>query len=437
MTQKEELLSQMYTLRAGLSWLSQKKVELDKLNNAVKVPAKITEKEILEKTRQRVKSLENQLKDTEKKELDVCGRQIKDKGVDKVAAVTIFFGIIAFSIAVGLFAWGYDLMLNPVGLRIVGMWVAFIIAGIFSIGGLLLLSLIISLTSNPKSIKSQLAVSIMFYILAAALEVGGGLLLKIHIFWSGISFALGGIALIIAVVETILYSRNRRRDKKFYKEWKVFYDKEKELKKAIEAAKQDVENARKDLVPKVQAQNEADIAEAHRKIEDIRKNQIEPLTKLCNDFYDTLLENYGNSLDKRDWAYLDLVIFYIETNRAESIREALQQIDRERQTQQIVASMREATEQICLSIKTEMRSLGQSIEYGFNRLESSVSDMKNIFNRRISSLQASVENSAAQTQLLASAQISQSTLTNALLAKSNATSEQLMNDVNYIRQRLY
>lgn len=434
MTQKEELLSQMYTLRAGMSWLSQKKVEIDKLNNAVKVPAKITEEEILEKSKQRVQKLESQLKDTEKKELDVCGKHADKKGVDKLILVPIGLAIAAFFIAIGLFSWGYDLMLDQ---KNFWMWVVFVIAGILSLGGLACVVGIITLSSEPNNNWVLLAVSIVFYVIAAALEVGGGLLLKKHVFWAGMLFALGGIALIIAIADTVNYSNNRRRDKKFYKEWKVYYDKENELKNAIEAAKQDVEKAGKDLVPKVQAQNEADIAEAHRKIEDIRKNQIEPLTKLCNDFYNTLLENYGNSLDKRDWAYLDLVIFYIETNRAESIREALQQIDRERQTQQIVASMREATEQICLSIKTEMRLLGQSIERGFSRLESSVSDMKNSFNRRISSLQAGVENSAAQTQLLASAQISQSTLTNALLAKSNATSEQLMNDVNYIRQRLY
>ena len=54
MNPKEELLSQMYTLRAGMSWLSQKKQQIDRLKSAVKVPAVVTEEQVLEKSKQRL-----------------------------------------------------------------------------------------------------------------------------------------------------------------------------------------------------------------------------------------------------------------------------------------------------------------------------------------------------------------------------------------------
>lgn len=153
--------------------------------------------------------------------------------------------------------------------------------------------------------------------------------------------------------------------------------------------------------------------------------KIQPIQNASNSIYKTLVQKYGSFLDPRDWQYLDLIIYYMETNRALDLRDALLQLDRERQTQQIVNAVQEATYMICKTIQTEMSSLRSTIRSGF------------------SSLQNSINNGFAQLQAIGNAQLavamqqlSETQLSNSLIQKSNVTSEQLMNDVHYMRTKL-
>ena len=433
MDSKQELLSQMYTLRAGMSWLSQKKQQIDRLNNAVKVPEEVTEEKVLGEAKERVLSLENQLRETKAEEKEDFRKIISNSGSTVGAYIfCTVCSIIGVIVAIALFFWGYNLMLQD---KTIGMWIVFILGGIFALAGILCIYISILFTSYPDRLWLSMFSAVICFVIAVGCSIGGYVfLLRENVFTEGVLFALSALFFVIAVVRTILYAVHKHIIEKHYR---IYNKKIKQVKNAIADATQRVEYERKNIFPNVKAQNEAEIAEARRKIKEIRETQIKPLAELCNDFYDTLSATFGGMLDVRDWQYIDLVIYYIETNRAESIREALQQVDSERQTQQIVTSMRMATEQICHAIKFEMRALGRSIEHGFSNLERSISNLENNFSSKIASLQKSVENSAAQTRLLASAQITQASLTNALLEKSNSTGEQLMNDVHYLRERLY
>ena len=153
--------------------------------------------------------------------------------------------------------------------------------------------------------------------------------------------------------------------------------------------------------------------------------KIQPTQDVCESIYKTLVQEYGEILDPRDWQYLDLIIYYVETNRAIDLRDALLQLDRERQTQQIINAVKEATYVISKTIQTEMSALRSTISSGFSSLQKSI-------NSGFAQLQA-----IGNTQLaVAKQQLNETQLSNSLMQKANATSEQLMHDISFMRTKL-
>ncbi len=149
-----------------------------------------------------------------------------------------------------------------------------------------------------------------------------------------------------------------------------------------------------------------------------KDNKIAPIKESCNEFYMALAKRFNPLLDERDWAHLDLVIFELETRRADTVKEALQLVDRELQTERIQQTIVQATEQICYEIRR-----------GFARLEATI----------VRCCEAICAQLAVMNVQLAgiSSQLSELTdsvnLGNALQAKANVTSSQLLSSVNYIR----
>ena len=115
----------------------------------------------------------------------------------------------------------------------------------------------------------------------------------------------------------------------------------------------------------------------------------------------TALENeFSKLIDPRDWQYLDLIIFYFETGRAENMKEALQLVEREVQTQRIVDAVEKASECVCKTIA---------------KATSIISSQLRVISSQLG------------------AALKQQEMQNALLAKSSATSERLLKDVKYIK----
>ena len=110
MNPKEELLSQMYTLRAGMSWLSQKKQQIDRLKSAVKVPAVVTEEQVLEKSKQRLADLREQL-DEEKKNEEEALKEKRSFNTEINGGVWVHLAIhivlLGISLGLAYFAYNY------------------------------------------------------------------------------------------------------------------------------------------------------------------------------------------------------------------------------------------------------------------------------------------------------------------------------------------
>ena len=75
------------------------------------------------------------------------------------------------------------------------------------------------------------------------------------------------------------------------------------------------------------------------------------------EMWSALTDTFSKKLDVRDWNNIDLIIYYLETQRADTIKEALQLADREKQTERIEVAMSKATEEITRQIEAGVNYL--------------------------------------------------------------------------------
>ncbi len=145
--------------------------------------------------------------------------------------------------------------------------------------------------------------------------------------------------------------------------------------------------------------------------------------------YKTLRNTYGTIIDESDWENIDLIIHYIVTGRADTIKEALYQVDRQRQTNQIVQAIEKANKSMCNHIENVLYKFGTALSACFSRLNSNLKNMtKDIISTN------NINNSKIVQKL--DLQISETKMNAILLEKSNQTSKELLNDLRY-NQKLW
>lgn len=163
-----------------------------------------------------------------------------------------------------------------------------------------------------------------------------------------------------------------------------------------------------------------------------RNATIKPMVQSCNIFYKALLEQFSPLLDERDWQHLDLVIYELETRRADSVKEALQLVDRELQTERIERTVGEAAKAICYTLARGFTVLQQSIKICCDKICDRLDTISSQLDTM--SMQMAVQSiqlagiSGRLAELTDSVNVG-----NALQAKANATSAQLLSDVHAIR----
>lgn len=250
-----------------------------------------------------------------------------------------------------------------------------------------------------------------------------------------VSIGIFAIILIIGlIVSTIRVVGENRSEKKETKTNIKSAEKSiRELKNEL-ASYQFEKNASKKVLDKY-------VAIANEKRAVFEKDRTR-LTKLSQDMYDRLVAQFKTVLDIRDWQHIDLVIFYFETGRADTLKEALQQVDRKVQTDEIIEAIESAGSSIAATINVTMRELRSDLNKSFNRLSEQLAiqhaeqmtALGNInrsierTNESIAKLQSATENNGKTLENILSA----ANLNNALIAKIGCDSMSLMDDVNYM-----
>lgn len=143
-------------------------------------------------------------------------------------------------------------------------------------------------------------------------------------------------------------------------------------------------------------------------------------------------------IDFRDWANVDLIIFYYETGRADTMKEALQQVDRQRQNETLVKAVGMATEMIAKTILQSIGSLKNTLDHSFRKLSVQLEFQHQKSLEQVSKLGAELEaklgEQAEELRLSAEAQArvqaANQEMTNALLKKINVSSTQLAYDMD-------
>ena len=152
-----------------------------------------------------------------------------------------------------------------------------------------------------------------------------------------------------------------------------------------------------------------------------KQEQLIEITNLLGDITKEALLIYENLktvsiLDERDWQYVDVIIYEIETGRAESMKEALQQADLYNRHNELQEALANATAAIC------------------NTIHNNLSILTGHISREIGSLRESVSSLAYGQEKLSERLINSQEMTNALLSKQNETSESLAYDIIRIKE---
>lgn len=217
-------------------------------------------------------------------------------------------------------------------------------------------------------------------------------------------------------------------------------DLQKRIKEGSGKSKQDLKDAKARL-----SQAAADCDSAQKALAIVSKDyeKVKSVsTKLSQEMYNALLAQFKSVLDIRDWEHIDLIIFNFETGRADTLKEALQQVDRRVQTDEIIEAIESAGSSIAATINVTMRELRSDLNKSFNRLSEQLAiqhaeqmtALGNInrsierTNESIAKLQSATENNGKTFENISSA----ANLNNALIAKIGCDSMSLMDDVNYM-----
>lgn len=229
---------------------------------------------------------------------------------------------------------------------------------------------------------------------------------------------------LILIIIALKKSRRVARKKQELKNYTDSLNQRRESEKRIYESKRNIAQSNIDQLPQVRKEAQ--------KILDERNRIINPLVKYCNEYYKALLQEFNPLLDERDWKNLDLVIYELETRRADSIKEALQLVDRELQTERIERTIGEATKAICYTVARGFTELQSTVKICCDRICDKLDDISLQLDN-VMTLQAiqSIQLAGISGQL---ADLTDSVnVGNALQAKAHETSAQLCNDVHALR----
>ena len=166
------------------------------------------------------------------------------------------------------------------------------------------------------------------------------------------------------------------------------------------------------------------------KLEEKRK----VLLPACNAYYEAAIEIFHLSgfLDVRDWDYIDLMLFFLETRRGDSLKEALRYVDEEKRANRISASIAAASYRIASTISYNISQLRNDLNNNFNVLNTTINNAASQIASSVSNLNSSFKNNISSISSQMSELADQVKTGNALKAKIESSSTSLMHDVNYI-----
>ena len=226
----------------------------------------------------------------------------------------------------------------------------------------------------------------------------------------------------------------------------MYKNKNKKSKASINVYQREINSLKRELEEKISTFQEIDVPKETKKLNQIAANEKDQYEQKNKQAYintkmlalATLkaLEDVS-PIDKRDWANLDIIIYFIETGRADTIKEALAMVDQERRTNAIVTSIQNATIEISKTIKTPINSLQNSLNASFDALRQEISRCRAEISSRMSEISSNISSlntNVAKGNHLLSQTVSNQRLQSALLGEIATSSEELAKTVSSIKE---
>lgn len=169
------------------------------------------------------------------------------------------------------------------------------------------------------------------------------------------------------------------------------------------------------------------------------KEFISVETKKAQIIYEGLRTIYDKIINEVDYGNLDLIIYYLSTGRADSMKEALIQATDQRRHEEIIDAIENAARYISQELRVGLRNLGEGMAKCFNLLSNQIAAQHN---RIMSSLEDIKENQKNANGIYGkllqqnSELISEVQLQNALQEKANLGCEQLKSDLEFMQYRM-
>ena len=152
-------------------------------------------------------------------------------------------------------------------------------------------------------------------------------------------------------------------------------------------------------------------AEREKTLQKLKK-ELEDNRIAANRIYDSIVSKFKNILALSDWENIDLLIYYISTGRADSLREALQLIDQKKQSEAFLLEIKKASENISSTIRT----YGETIGGEADKIKFSIDGINSIFKSSTNGI------------------VDQLKANQAVMDKINYTCAQLLEDADVIRK---
>ena len=147
---------------------------------------------------------------------------------------------------------------------------------------------------------------------------------------------------------------------------------------------------------------------------------------MANKVYDVLIREFNDFLPASHWQNLDMIIYYIQERYADTVKEALNLYLQQLQNDRIVNSISAMEDRIVSTINTGIQSLQNTLVTGFT-----------LMSKQLTEIQAQQRQTATALQYLDSkigSLDSSINFNNSLLLKANATSQLLADDMHYMRR---
>ena len=158
------------------------------------------------------------------------------------------------------------------------------------------------------------------------------------------------------------------------------------------------------------------------KIRDIKNNSIA--------IKQALAESYKDLISPADWKHIDVIMYYLETHRADSVKEALNIIDSKLQFEQLANLVVSSSEAVCGYIQS-----------GFIKLNNNLIKSHEAIMDKLGEVEYKVDTNreliGTAAQVLAKGidrQVSEAKLNNALVKKAHKQIGELLNDMEFTTQ---